>query len=127
MHGNANLRSIQKGLGKEQKIDPASSASSSKKGLKDNKGLLSIVNKFCIPLGTEIKISICGVLDSDCTEVTLHRVANFRAKQFNSDIEQTRRGIILLLFKLPLLLIHYLFSVKNIVSIPVFRVKVVIF
>ena len=34
--------------------------------------------------------------DSDCTGVTLHRVANFRVKHLNSDIEQTRRGIVLL-------------------------------
>ena len=50
-----------------------------------------------IPFGTEIMISTCGVLDSDCTEVTIQRVANFRVKHLNSDIAQIRRGIILLL------------------------------
>ena len=43
--------------GLEQKTDPASSERSNKKGLKDNKNrLLGIVNKFCIPFGTKIKI-----------------------------------------------------------------------
>ena len=80
-------------LGLERETDPASSARSSRMGLKDNNNrLLGIVNKFCIPFGTEIKISICGGLDSYCTEVTLHRVANFRVKQLNSDVERTRRG-----------------------------------
>ena len=66
-------------LGLERKTDPASSAMSSRKGLKDNNNrLLGIVNKFCIPFGTESKISIFGGLDSDCIEMTLQRVANFR-------------------------------------------------
>ena len=34
--------------------------------------------------------------DSDCTVVALHRDANFRVKHLNLNIEQTRRGIILL-------------------------------
>ena len=64
--------------GLEQKTDPASSARSNKKGLKDNTNrLLGIVNKFCMPFGTEIKIPFCGGLHSDCTELTLHRNANF--------------------------------------------------
>ena len=74
-------------LGSERKTDPASSARSSRKGLKDNNNrLLGIVNNLCIPFGTEIMIS------------TLHRVANFRVKHLDSDIEKTRRGIILLIF-----------------------------
>ena len=49
--------------GLERKTDPASSARSSRKGLKDNKNqLLGIVNKFCIPFDTEIKITISGGL-----------------------------------------------------------------
>ena len=84
-------------LGREGKTDPASSAWSSGKGLKENKnGLLGIVSKFCISFGKEIKISICGGLDSDCTVVNLHRVVTFRVKHLNSDIEQTRRAIILI-------------------------------
>ena len=71
-------------LGREWKTDPASSARSNRKGLRDNKNqLLGIVNKFCIHFGTEIKRSICEGLDSDCTVVTLHRVANFRVKHLN--------------------------------------------
>ena len=78
--------------GFERKTDPASSAKSSRKGLKDNSNrLLGIVNKFCIPFGTEIKISICGGLDSDCPVVTLHRVLIFRVKHLNSDTDRTRR------------------------------------
>ena len=67
-----------------------------------------------------------GGLDSDCTVVTLHRTANFRVKHFNSDIEQARRGILLLiiLFIQPILLLLYRFLVKNPVSGPVFRVKI---
>ena len=64
-------------LGLERENDPDS-----------NNRLLGIVIEFRIPFGTEIKISICGALDRDCTEVTLHRVANFRVKHLNSDIEQ---------------------------------------
>ena len=99
-------------LGRGRKTDPASIAKSSRKGLKGNfNRLLGTVNKFCIHFGTEINLSICGVLRSDCTVVTLHRVANFRVKYPNSDIEQTRRGIILsvLLFILPVLIILYCF------------------
>ena len=74
--------------GLEQKTDPASSARSNKKGLKDNnKRVLGIVNKFCIPFSTKSRILICGGLDSDCTVVTHHRTANFRIKHLNSDIE----------------------------------------
>ena len=82
--------------------------------------MLDVNNKFCIPFGTKIKISIFGGLDSDCTEWTLHRVASFRVKHLNSDIEQTRRGVILLifLFKRPLLILLYRFSVKNTVNSP---------
>ena len=60
--------------------------------------------------------------------VTLHRVANFRLKHLNSDIEKTLRGIIILvlLFIQPILILLYRFSVKNTVSRPVFRVKIVI-
>ena len=44
-------------VGLEQKTDPACSARSNKKGLKDNnKRRLRIVNKFCILLGTKINI-----------------------------------------------------------------------
>ena len=116
--------------GLEKKTDPASSARSDKKGLKDNNNrLLGIVNKFCIPFGTKSKISICGGLNSDCTEVTLHRIANFRVKHLRSGTEQTRRGIILLVLLLiqPLILTLYRFSVKNTVSRLVFRVKIAIF
>ena len=116
--------------GLEQKTDPASSARSNNKGLKDiNNRLLGIVNKFCIPFGTAIKIPICGGLDSDCTEVTLHRVAKFRVKYLNSDFEQTQRGIILLVLLLiqPILVLLYRFLVKNTVNRPVFRVKIMIF
>ena len=71
-------------LGREWKTDPASSARSNRKGLRDNKNqLLGIVNKLCIHFGTEIKRSISEGLDSDCTVVTLHRVANFRVKHLN--------------------------------------------
>ena len=46
---------------------------------------------------------ICDGIDSDCTVVTLQRVANFRVKHLNSDIERTRRDVIslVLLFILP--------------------------
>ena len=48
-------------LGRERKADPASSARSSRKGLRDNcNRLLGIVNKFCILFGTKTKIPICG-------------------------------------------------------------------
>ena len=47
------------------KTDPVSSTRSKKKGLNDNNNrLLGIVNKFCIPFGTKIKIGICGGLVS---------------------------------------------------------------
>ena len=113
--------------GLEKNSDPASSARSDRKGLKDNNNrLLGIVNKFCIPFGTKNRILICGVLDSDCTVVTLHRTANFRVKHLNSGIEQTRRGIILLglLFIQLILILLYRFSEKN---RPGFRIKVAIF
>ena len=61
--------------------------------------------------------------------MTLHRTANFRVKHPNSDIEQARRVIVLLilLFIKPILILLYRFSVKNTVSGPVFRVEIVIF
>ena len=61
--------------------------------------------------------------------MTLHRTANFRVKHPNSDIEQARRGIVLLilLFIKPILILVYRFSVKNTESGPVFRVEIVIF
>ena len=116
--------------GLEKKTDPASSARSDKKGLKDNSNrLLGIVNKFCIPFGIKSRILICGGLDSDCTVVTLHRTAFFRVKHLNSAIEQTRRVIILLLllFIQPILKLLYCFSVQNTISRLVFRVKIAIF
>ena len=62
-------------LGRERKTDPASTARSSRMGLQDNNNrLLGIINKFCVHFGTEIKISICGVLDRDCNEVTFHEL-----------------------------------------------------
>ena len=80
-------------LGRERKTDPASNARSNTKGLKDNNNrLLGIFNKFCVPFDTEIRISICRTLDSDCTVVTLHRVANFRARHLNSYVELAREG-----------------------------------
>ena len=85
-------------MGLERKSGPASSASSSRKGFKVNSNrLLGIVNKFSIPFGTEKTISICGGLDRD-----------------GSDVEQTRRGIILLvlLFLLPVFILLYRFSIK---------------
>ena len=105
--------------GLEKKTDPASSARSDKKGLKDNKNqLFGIVNKFYITFGTKSRILFCGGLDSDCTVVTLHRTANFRVKHLNSVIEQNRRGMILLVlsFIQPILILLYRFSVKNTVS-----------
>ena len=116
-------------LGRERKTDPASSAKSSRKGLKDDQNrLLGIANKFCLPFGTKIKLSCCGRLDRDCTEVTLHRVANFQVKHLSLDFERTRRGMILLILLIiqPILILLYRFSVKNTVSRPVFRVKIVI-
>ena len=70
-----------------------------------------------------------GGLDSECTVVNLQRIANFRVKHLDSGIEQTRRGIILLvlLFIQLGLILPYRFSVKNTVSRPVFRVKIAIF
>ena len=61
--------------------------------------------------------------------MTLHRFVNFRVEHINSDIEQTRRGIVLLVLLLiqPILILLYHFSVKNTVSGPVFRVKIAIF
>ena len=61
--------------------------------------------------------------------MTLHRTANIRVKHLNSDIEQTRRGIVLLLLLLiePILIVLYRFSVKNSENRPVFRVKIAIF
>ena len=57
----------------EKETDPASSARSDKKVLKDNNNRLWVtVIKFCIPFGTKSKIIICGGLDSVCTVVTIH-------------------------------------------------------
>ena len=51
--------------GSWEKTDPASGTRSNKKGLNDNNNrLLGIVNKFCIPFGTKIKIVTSGGLDS---------------------------------------------------------------
>ena len=77
-------------------------------------------------LGQKSKISICGGLDSDCTVLTPHRIMNFRVKHLNSAIEQTRRGIMLLvlLFIQAILILLYRFSVKNRVSRQYFRVKI---
>ena len=101
--------------GLERKNDPAGSPRSSRKGLKDNNNrLLCVVNKFNIQFGTESTISICEVLDRDCTVVTLHRVANFCVKHLNSAFERTQRGIVLLLVVFILLVVIFLyrFSVK---------------
>ena len=117
-------------LGRERKTDPASNAMSNTKGLKDNNNrLLGIFNKFCVPFDTEIRISICRTLDNDCTVVTLHRVANFRARHLNSYVELARRGIILiaLLFLLLVLILPYHFSVEQTENKPFFKVKIVIF
>ena len=118
---NASLRSVWKGLGIRRKTDPVSSTitESSREGLKDNNNrLLVIVNKFCILIGTEIKISLWMwgvVLDSDGTKVTLNRVAKFRFMHLNSDIEHIERGIILivLLFLPHVLKLLYRFPLKN--------------
>ena len=61
--------------------------------------------------------------------MTLHRTANIRVKHINSDIKETRRGIVLLilLFIQPILIVLYRFSVKNSENRPVFRVKIAIF
>ena len=59
----------------------------------------------------------------------LHRTANIRVKHLNSDIKETRRGIVLLilLFIQPILIVLYRFSVKNSENRLVFRVKIAIF
>ena len=47
--------------GLERKTDPASSARSSRKGLKDNNNrLLGIVNKFCIPVVQKVRYQAVG-------------------------------------------------------------------
>ena len=113
-HVNANLGSTRKALlicaqsgrfsGLVKKTDSASSTRSDKRGLNGNSSrLLGIVNKFCIPFGTKNKIVISGGARQCYTVVTLHRTANFRVKHLNSDIEQTRRGIVLLVL-LPILI-----------------------
>ena len=113
-----------------KKTDPASSSWSDKKGPKDsNNRLLVIVNKFFYPFWYKKQdINLWGARQC-CTVVTLHRTAKFRVKHLNSDIEQTRRGIVLLilLFMPPIILLLYHFSVKNTVKGPVFRVKIAIF
>ena len=83
------------------KTDPASSTGNNRKRLNDNYNrLLGIVNKFCIPFGTKSRIVICGGARQCCTVVTLHRTANIRVKHLNSEIKQTRRGIVLLILLL---------------------------
>ena len=117
-------------LGLVKKTDPASSSRSDKRGLKDkNNRLLGIVTNFVSLLVQKSKILLCGGLDSDCTVVTLHQTANFRVKHLNSEMEQTRKGLVLLefLFIQPILKLLYRFSVKNTVNKPVFRVKIAIF
>ena len=52
-----------------------------------NNRLLGIASNCCILFGSESTMSMCGELDSDCTVVTLSRVANFRVKHLNSDTE----------------------------------------
>ena len=109
--------------GLQKKTDPTSSLRSDKKGLKDNNNrFLCIVKKFDIPFGTKSKILISGGPDSDCTVVTIHQTAKFRVRHLNSVIEQTRRGIMLLVFLYiqPILLLLYRFSVKHTVSRPFF-------
>ena len=66
------------------------------------------------------KIKICGGLDSDCTEVTLHRVANFRVRHPNSVNKHAQRGtkLLVLLFIQPILILLYRFLVKNPVNGP---------
>ena len=61
--------------------------------------------------------------------MTLHRTANFRVKHLNSDIEQIRKGIVLLVLLLiqPILILLYRFSVENTISGPVSSVKIAIF
>ena len=115
--------------GLEQEADPASSARSNKRCSRTTIIDCWISLTSFVSFGTKSKMSICGGHDSDCTEVTPHRGANFQVKHFNSDIEQTQRGIILLvlLFKQPTIILLYQFLVKNTVSRPVFRVKIVTF
>ena len=101
--------------GLERKTGPASGARSSMKGFKDNNNqFLGIVNKFCIPFGTENTMSICGGRDIDCFIVTPIRVAKFRVKYLNSDVERTSRGIILLVLLFKQLVLKFLsrFSVN---------------
>ena len=101
--------------GLERKTYPASSESSSRKVLKvKNNRLSGIGYKFCIPFDTKSTILFCGGgggVDSDCTVMTLHRMANFPLNYPNSDTEWTRRGIIVkvLLFILLLLVFQYSF------------------
>ena len=85
--------------GLEKKTDPASSARSEKKRLKENNNrLLGIGNKVCIPFGTKSRILICGWLDYTA-----------------------------LLFIQPIFKLLCRFSVKNTLSRPVLRVKIAIF
>ena len=87
--------------------DKSIRAKISSKGHKDNNNrLMGMVKHFCIVFGTESTISMCGGHETDCTEVTFHRVAKFRVKHLSSDIERTRgRGGIILLVLLHILLI----------------------
>ena len=112
--------------GIELKTDPASSERSSREGLKDNKNrLLGTVGKFSNPFGSETTISTCGGLDSDCTVVTLNRIAGFRVKNLMSDIERTWRDLILLVLRFILLVLTSFFCEKNRKQTG-FRVKIVI-
>ena len=113
-----------------KKSDPASSARSDKKGPRTTTFDRWVsLTSFASLLVQKSKISICGGIDSDCTVMNLHRIANFRVKHLNSGIEQTRRdiSILVLLFIQPIIILLYLFSVKNTVSRPVLRVKIAIF
>ena len=73
--------------GLEKKTDPAIRGSR-KTTIDCWVSLTSFVSLF----DSKSNILIFGVLDSDCTLVTLHRIANFRNKHLNSGIEQTQWG-----------------------------------
>ena len=87
--------------GLEKETDPASSARSNKKVLKDNNNrLCGTFIKFCIPFGTKSKKIICGGGGGGarqclhCSDPSPN--CEFPRKHLNSGIEQSRRGIILL-------------------------------
>ena len=56
------------------------------------------LTSFASRLVQKIKIVICGGGRQCCTVGTFHRTANILVKHLNSDVEQTRRGIVLLIF-----------------------------